>query len=308
MKKNIKYQKKQLHSNAVVMTTKFPELPAPKRGKVRDIYDLGNELLIVATDRISAFDVVLPNGIPKKGKVLTQISKFWFNKTRDIIPNHMISTDVDDYPKVFWNHREILQERSMLVKKARPLPVECIVRGYISGSGWKEYQRSNSICGIKLPPGLVESSKLERPIFTPSTKAEEGKHDENIPFDRVVDTLGEELAHRIRTISINIYNRAMEIAEEKGIIIADTKFEFGFDEDTVELMLIDELLTPDSSRFWPKDEYQPGRTQRSFDKQFVRDYLISIEWNKKPPAPSLPPDVVEKTTEKYIEALRRLTG
>lgn len=308
MKKPTKYQIEKLHNNAVVMTTEFPELPAPKRGKVRDIYDLGNKLLIVATDRISAFDVVLPNGIPKKGKILTQISKFWFNKTRDIIPNHLISTDVDDYPKVFWNHRDILQERSMLVKKARPLPVECIVRGYISGSGWKEYQRSNSICGIKLPSGLVESSKLERPIFTPSTKAEEGKHDENISLDRVVEILGEGLAHIIRTTSINIYNRAMEIAEEKGIIIADTKFEFGVDEDSGELILIDELLTPDSSRFWPKDEYQPGGPQRSFDKQFVRDYLISIEWNQKPPAPSLPPDVVKKTTEKYIEALRRLTG
>ncbi len=307
MKKYTKYQKQELHNNAVVKTTNFPELPAPKRGKVRDIYDLGNELLIVATDRISAFDVVLPNGIPKKGKVLTQISKFWFNKTRDIIPNHLISTDVDDYPKVFWNHREILQERSMLVKKAHPLPVECIVRGYISGSGWKEYQRFNSISGIKLPSGLVESSKLERPIFTPSTKAEEGKHDENISFERVVEILGEGLAERIRIVSISIYNRAMEIAEEKGIIIADTKFEFGIDEDSGELVLIDELLTPDSSRFWPKDEYQPGGPQRSFDKQFVRDYLLSISWNQKPPAPSLPPDVVEKTTEKYIEALRRLT-
>lgn len=308
MKKSAKYQQEVLHNNAVVTTTKFLELPAPKRGKVRDIYDLGNKLLIVATDRISAFDVVLPNGISKKGKVLTQISKFWFNKTRDIIPNHLISTDVDDYPEVFWNYRDILQERSMLVKKARPLPVECIVRGYISGSGWKEYQRSNSICGIKLPLGLVESSKLERPIFTPSTKAEEGKHDENIPFDKVVEILGEELAERIRRISISIYNRAMEVAEEKGIIIADTKFEFGIDEDTGELILIDELLTPDSSRFWPKDEYQPGRPQRSFDKQFVRDYLISVGWDQKPPAPSLPPDVIEKTTEKYIEALRRLTG
>ena len=308
MKKHSKYQKQELHNNAVVMTTEFPELPAPKRGKVRDIYDLENQLIIVATDRISAFDVVLPNGIPKKGKVLTQISKFWFNKTHDIIPNHLISTEVDDYPKVFWNHREILQERSMLVKKARPLPVECIVRGYISGSGWKEYQRSNSICGIKLPSGLVESSKLERPIFTPSTKAEEGKHDENISFERVVKMLGKELAERVRAISINIYNRAMEVAEEKGIIIADTKFEFGIDEDSGELIIIDELLTPDSSRFWPKNEYQPGRPQRSFDKQFVRDYLISIEWNQKPPAPSLPPDVVEKTTEKYIEALSRLTG
>jgi phosphoribosylaminoimidazole-succinocarboxamide synthase len=307
MKNLIKYNKTPFQRNPIVMTTEFPELPPPRRGKVRDIYDLGNSLLIVATDRISAFDVVLPNGIPNKGKVLTQISRFWFNKTRDIIANHLISTEVGDYPEILRNYRDILLERSMLVKKAIPLPVECIVRGYLSGSGWKDYQRSSSICGIQLPPGLHESAKLERPIFTPSTKAQEGKHDENIAFEKVNEILGEELAHRIRKISINIYNRAMKIAEEKGIIIADTKFEFGIDEDSNELILIDELLTPDSSRFWPKDEYKPGGPQRSFDKQFVRDYLISIGWDQKPPAPSLPEDVIEKTTEKYVEALDRLT-
>jgi phosphoribosylaminoimidazole-succinocarboxamide synthase len=307
MKNLIKYNKTPFQRNPIVMTTEFPELPPPRRGKVRDIYDLGNSLLIVATDRISAFDVVLPNGIPNKGKVLTQISRFWFNKTRDIITNHLISTEVGDYPEILRNYRDILLERSMLVKKAIPLPVECIVRGYLSGSGWKDYQRSSSICRIQLPPGLLESTKLERPIFTPSTKAQEGKHDENIAFEKVNEILGEELAHRIRKISINIYNRAMKIAEEKGIIIADTKFEFGIDEDSNELILIDELLTPDSSRFWPKDEYKPGGPQRSFDKQFVRDYLISIGWDQKPPAPSLPEDVIEKTTEKYVEALDRLT-
>ncbi len=307
MKESIKYNKEPFQRDSIVITTEFKGLPPPKRGKVRDIYDLGTELLIVATDRISAFDVVLPNGIPNKGRVLTQISKFWFNKTSDIIPNHLISTDVGEYPEAFWTYRDFLQERSMLVKKTNPIPVECIVRGYISGSGWKDYQRSGSISGVPLPPGLLESSKLERPIFTPSTKAEEGKHDENISFGKVVEILGEELAHRIKKVSIDIYNRAMALAEKKGIIIADTKFEFGIDEDRGELILIDELLTPDSSRFWPKDEYRPGRQQRSFDKQFVRDYLISIGWNQKPPAPSLPQDVIEKTTEKYIEAFYRLT-
>ncbi|MCI0454369.1 MAG: phosphoribosylaminoimidazolesuccinocarboxamide synthase [Candidatus Dadabacteria bacterium] len=308
MKKPLIYNKEAFERNSIVLLTEFKGLPPPKRGKVRDIYDLGTELLIVATDRISAFDVVLPNGIPNKGRVLTQISKFWFNKTSDIIPNHLISTDVGEYPEAFWTYRDFLQERSMLVKKATPIPVECIVRGYISGSGWKDYKRSGSISGVSLPPGLLESSKLESPIFTPSTKAEEGKHDENISFGKVVEILGEELAHRIKKVSIDIYNRSMALAEKKGIIIADTKFEFGIDEDRGELILIDELLTPDSSRFWPKDEYQPGRQQRSFDKQFVRDYLISIGWNQKPPAPSLPQDVIEKTTEKYIEAFYRLTA
>jgi len=292
----------------VLMVTNFPELPSPKRGKVRDIYDLGDKLIIIATDRISAFDVVLPNGIPNKGKVLNRISKYWFEKTADIVPNHLISSEVSEYPEVFWQYRDVLEGRSMLVRKTRPLPVECIVRGYISGSGWKDYRESGTICGIRLPNGLLESSKLESPIFTPSTKAEEGVHDENITFERAVEIAGKKLAERVKSTSIAIYSRACEIAERKGIIVADTKFEFGIDEDSGQLILIDEILTPDSSRFWPKDEYSPGRPQESFDKQFVRDYLISIEWNKKPPAPSLPPDIIEKTSEKYIEALRRLTG
>lgn len=296
-----------MEQEKVVMATEFPELPSPKRGKVRDIYDLGDKLLIVATDRISAFDVVLPNGIPEKGKVLNQISKYWFERTKDIIRNHLISTEIDDYPGVFQKYRDVLEGRSMLVKKTKPLPVECIVRGYISGSGWKDYQKRGAICGIPLPRGLMESSKLESPIFTPSTKAEEGVHDENITFERAIEILGNNLAQQVKEVSIAIYTRAGEIAEEKGIIIADTKFEFGIDENSEGLILIDEVLTPDSSRFWPKDEYEPSRPQKSFDKQFVRDYLESIDWNKRPPAPSLPPDIIQKTTEKYIEALRRLT-
>ncbi len=296
-----------MEKEKVLMVTDFPEHPSPKRGKVRDIYDLGDKLLIIATDRISAFDVVLPNGIPNKGKVLNQISKYWFEKTADIVPNHLISTEVNEYPEVFRQYRDVLEGRSMLVRKTKPLPVECIVRGYISGSGWKEYQGNGTICGIHLPKGLLESAKLEIPIFTPSTKAEEGVHDENITFERTVEILGKELAEMVKNASIAIYSRAGEIAERKGIIVADTKFEFGVDEDSGELILIDEILTPDSSRFWPKDEYSPGRPQKSFDKQFVRDYLTSINWSKKPPAPSLPPNVIEKTMEKYVEALRRLT-
>lgn len=306
-KESTKASRAKFHTNSIVTRTEFPELPAPKRGKVRDIYDLGDKLLIVATDRISAFDVVLPNGIPQKGRVLNQVSRYWFGKTSDIVPNHLVSTEIEDYPEVLWKRRDILEGRSMMVKKARPLPVECIVRGYLSGSGWKEYQKSRSVCAIPLPPGLVESSKLEEPIFTPSTKAEEGQHDENITFEKTVEILGRDLAERVGEISIALYSRARDIAEGKGIIIADTKFEFGIDKDRGELILIDELLTPDSSRFWPEDEYEPGRPQRSFDKQFVRDYLTSIGWNQKPPAPSLPPDVIEKTTDKYVEALRRLT-
>jgi phosphoribosylaminoimidazole-succinocarboxamide synthase len=298
----------EMKEERVVMKTDFPDLPPPRRGKVRDIYDLGDRLLIVVTDRISAFDVVLPNGIPLKGIVLNRISEFWFKKTSDIIPNHLISTEVDDYPDIFHKYRDVLSGRSMLVKKTRPLPIECIVRGYISGSGWKEYQESGTVCGIPLPPGLLESSKLESPIFTPSTKAEEGRHDENITFERTVEILGRDIATRVKEASIAIYSRAREIAEGKGIIIADTKFEFGIEEWSGKLILIDELLTPDSSRFWPMDGYVPGGPQRSFDKQFVRDYLTSINWDKKPPAPPLPQDIIEKTKEKYIEALFRLTG
>jgi phosphoribosylaminoimidazole-succinocarboxamide synthase len=294
--------------DGIVMQTNFEGVKPPRRGKVRDIYDLGDKLLIVASDRISAFDVVLPEGIPGKGKVLNLISRYWFDRTKDIVPNHLISTDVDDYPEEFRKYRNVLEGRSMLVKKTRPLPVECIVRGYITGSGWKEYQKSKSVCGIPLPAGLVESSKLETPIFTPSTKAEEGAHDENITFERASELVGRVLAERVRDVSIALYSRARDIAEKKGIIIADTKFEFGIDEETGELVLIDEALTPDSSRFWPRDEYKPGGSQKSFDKQFVRDYLESLDWDKNPPAPSLPPDVVEKSSEKYHEALDRLTN
>ena len=292
----------------IVMQTHLDGVKPPKRGKVRDIYDLGDKLLIVATDRISAFDVVLPEGIPGKGRVLNQISKYWFDQMSDIIPNHLISTDVDDYPEEFQQYRDVLEGRSMLVRKTKPLPVECVVRGYISGSGWKEYQKSGSICGIRLPAGLVESSKLENPIFTPATKAEEGEHDENITFDKAAEIIGRGIAEKVKDISIALYSRARDIADGKGIIIADTKFEFGIDEKTGELILIDEALTPDSSRFWPKDEYKAGGPQKSFDKQFVRDYLNSLDWDKNPPAPSLPPDIIDKSSEKYQEALHRLTS
>lgn len=294
--------------DVIVMRTDFEGVKPPSRGKVRDIYDLGDRLLLVASDRISAFDVVLPEGIPGKGRVLNTISEYWFGQTADIVPNHLISTDVGDYPEKFRNYREVLEGRSMLVKKTKPLPVECIVRGYVAGSGWKEYKSIGSICGITLPPGLLESSRLNKPIFTPSTKAEEGTHDENISFEKAAEILGNELAGKVRDASIALYSRAREIAEKKGIIIADTKFEFGIDQTSGELILIDEALTPDSSRFWPMDEYKPGGPQKSFDKQFVRDYLESLDWDKKPPAPSLPPDVVRKTSEKYKEALERLTA
>ncbi|MEQ9619445.1 MAG: phosphoribosylaminoimidazolesuccinocarboxamide synthase [Deltaproteobacteria bacterium] len=290
----------------VVQETNFEGAGTPRRGKVRDIYDLGAGLLLVASDRISAFDVVLPEGIPGKGRVLNRISEYWFGKTKDIIPNHLISTVVDDYPEVFHPYRDVLEGRSMLVKKTRPLPVECVVRGYLAGSGWKEYQEQGSVCGIPLPPGLVESSRLENPIFTPATKALDGEHDENITFEKAEELIGRYLAGKVRDISVALYLRAGDVARGKGIIIADTKFEFGIDEQTGELILIDEALTPDSSRFWPGDEYKPGGPQRSFDKQFVRDYLSSIDWDKNPPAPSLPPDVIEKSAEKYREALRRL--
>lgn len=293
--------------DGVVMQTDFQGVGAPKRGKVRDIYDLGDKLLIVVSDRISAFDVILPEGIPGKGAVLNQISKYWFDNTTDIIPNHLISTEVSDFPHEFHAYADVLRGRSMLVRKTKPLPVECIVRGYITGSGWKEYQRSESVCGIALPAGLLESDKLESPIFTPSTKAEEGEHDENITFAETVELIGQELSERVRDVSIALYTKARDIAARKGIIIADTKFEFGLDDEG-QLILIDEALTPDSSRFWPKDDYEPGRSQKSFDKQFVRDYLSSIGWDKNPPAPSLPSDVVEKSSEKYHEALEKLVN
>lgn len=290
----------------LVLETNLPGLPPPKRGKVRDIYDLGDKLLIVATDRISAFDVVLPNAVPEKGSVLTQISKFWFAQMQNIVPNHLISTDIVDYPASCRAYADILEGRSMLVKKSKPLPVECIVRGYLSGSGLKEYKSAGSVSGIKLPAGLTEASRLPEPIFTPSTKAEVGEHDVNIDFKSVVKLVGNTIADKIRSYTLAVYRRACGIAEPKGIIIADTKLEFGIFNN--EVILIDEVLTPDSSRFWPKKEYQVGVAQKSFDKQFVRDYLLSLAWNQKPPAPGLPDDVVRKTSEKYLEVLAMLTG
>jgi len=290
----------------VVLKTEFSDLKLLNRGKVRDLYDLGDTLLMISTDRISAFDVILPNGIPFKGKVLTKLTDFWFSHITDITPHHLISTNVEDFPSECKKYADILAGRSMLVKKAKPLPVECIVRGYISGSGWKDYQQTEAISGVSLPSGLTESSPLEEPIFTPSTKAEVGIHDENISFEQVCGVIGKETAERIRDLSIKIYKRAKEIAETRGIIIADTKMEFGTADG--EIILIDELLTPDSSRFWPKESYEPGRPQISFDKQFVRDYLNSLDWDKNPPPPTLPEDIIKKTTERYIEAYTRLTG
>lgn len=289
-----------------VKQTDFPGLKLVNRGKVRDIYDLGDALLMVTSDRISAFDVIMNEPIPDKGKVLTQISKFWFSQMEDIIPNHIISTDVADYPVACQPYAEVLAGRSMLVKKAEPLAAECIVRGYVSGSGWKDYKATGSICGIKLPEGLKESDRLAEPIFTPSTKAELGTHDENISFDEMVKVCGKELAEQAREATIRIYCRAREIADQKGIIIADTKFEFGVYEG--KLIIIDECLTPDSSRFWPKDQYQPGGPQPSFDKQFLRDYLETLDWGKTAPAPPLPEEIVTKTGEKYKEALFKLAG
>jgi len=289
-----------------ILETDFEKLNLIKRGKVRDIYDLGDKLLMVATDRISAFDVVMPDSIPEKGKILTQISLFWFEIMKSLLPNHVISGNVDDFPASCKPYAEILQGRSMLVKKAEPLPIECVVRGYISGSGWKDYQAAGSICGIKLPEGLKESDKLPEPVFTPSTKAEIGLHDVNIDFEEVVKRIGKTLADKARSLSLAIYKKGAELADEKGIIIADTKFEFGLFENN--LILIDELLTPDSSRFWPKASYRPGGPQKSFDKQYVRDYLISINWDKKPPGPPLPKDVITNTRNKYLEAFKKLTA
>jgi phosphoribosylaminoimidazole-succinocarboxamide synthase len=290
----------------LVLETNLAGLKAPKRGKVRDIYDLGDTLLIVATDRISAFDVVLPNAVPEKGRVLTQISKFWFSQTEQIVRNHLLSTDVRDFPALCKPHAEILEGRSMLVKKTRPLPVECVVRGYLTGSGLKEYKSRGSVCGIKLPSGLTEASRLDDPIFTPSTKEEVGQHDVNIDFDTVVKLVGKENAGKIKAYTLAVYNKACEIAEAKGIIIADTKLEFGLYNN--EIILIDEVLTPDSSRFWPRSGYTVGVAQKSFDKQFVRDYLLELKWDQKPPAPVLPEEVVKKTSEKYLEVLALLAG
>ncbi len=293
--------------STVITQTDFPTLKLVNRGKVRDIYDLGESLLLVTSDRISAFDVIMNEGIPNKGLVLNQMSIFWFNLMRDIIPNHIVATDVADYPAETRPYHEQLKGRSMLVKKAKPLPVECIVRGYLSGSGWKDYKQTGAICGISLPAGLKESDKLPEPIFTPSTKAELGEHDENISFEETIRLCGQDLAEKVRASTLAIYQRARDFAWEKGIIIADTKFEFGTMPDG-SLIWIDEALSPDSSRFWPRDQYQPGGPQPSFDKQFLRDYLETLDWGKKAPAPPLPPEIVAKTGEKYMEALRRLTG
>lgn len=287
----------------VILDTDLISLNLFKKGKVRDIYELDNMLLIVATDRISAFDVVLPNGIPQKGEVLTALSIFWFGFTRDVIANHVIPFILRVIPHLSDKEKKLLEGRAMLVKKSKPLPVECIVRGYLSGSAWKEYQCKGTVCGIKLPPRLQESAKLEEPIFTPSTKAETG-HDMNITFEELQNLVGVELASKLREVSLDIYLKASEYAEERGIIIADTKFEFGLYRG--EVILIDELLTPDSSRFWSKEEYAPGKSQPSFDKQFVRDYLERIKWDKNPPAPELPPEVIDETSKKYLEAYKRL--
>ena len=292
--------------SSLVLQTDFPDLTLAGRGKVRDIYDLGDALLIVTSDRISAFDVIMNEAIPDKGYVLNQISAFWFRQMAGIVPNHIISTEVTDFPVPCHQYADILRGRSMLVKKAQPLPAECIVRGYLSGSGWKDYQATGAICGIPLPPGLKESDQLPEPIFTPSTKAELGTHDENISFDRMAELCGRDLAEQVRDVTLKIYDRARDIAAEKGIIIADTKFEYGICEG--QLIIIDECMTPDSSRFWPKDRYQPGGPQPSFDKQFLRDYLETLDWGKTAPAPPLPAEIIEKTAAKYREALERLTG
>jgi phosphoribosylaminoimidazole-succinocarboxamide synthase len=292
-------------SNPVILQTEIPGVTLAARGKVRDVYSTGERLIIVATDRISAFDYILPTGIPDKGKVLTQLSIFWFDFLKDLTPTHFLSANVDDYPAPLPDFRDQLEGRSMLVKRAKMIEIECVARGYISGSGWKEYRQQGTVCGIKLPAGLKESDKLPEPIFTPATKATTG-HDENVSFEHVVSLIGEDLSKRLRDLTLGIYDRAAKYAETKGIIIADTKFEFGFVGD--ELVLGDEVLTPDSSRFWPADTYKPGGAQFSYDKQFVRDYLESIHWNKQPPAPPLPQEVAAKTGEKYRQAYKVLTG
>jgi len=276
------------------------------RGKVRDIYDLGDQLLLVASDRISAFDVILPTLIPDKGKILTKLSEFWFAIMKDIVRDHLITTKVEEFPAACQPHKAKLEGRSMLVKKSMPAPVECIVRGYLVGSGWKDYQKTGAVCGIRLHKGLIEASRLDQPIFTPSTKAPMGSHDVNISFDDMINKVGRKRAEKMRDTTIAIYNRARQLAEKKGIIIADTKLEFGMEGDDV--ILIDEVLTPDSSRFWPMDSYTPGKTPESFDKQFVRDYLLNLPWDMQSPPPELPPEIVRKTQEKYLEALRRLTS
>lgn len=293
-------------SNNVITSTKLTNIEASHRGKVRDLYDLGDEFLIVSTDRISAFDVVLPNGIPDKGKVLTGLSTFWFDYTKDVVENHLIATDVDEYPKALQTDAEILNGRSMLVKKAKRVDIECVVRGYLAGSGWSSYQKTGEICGQKLPAGLRESERLPELLFTPTTKAEHGEHDEPISIDEMRNQVGTELTDELINISFDLFRAASQHAEKAGIILCDTKFEFG--ERDGAIILIDEVFTPDSSRFWPAALYEPGKPQQSFDKQFVRDYLSEIGWNKQPPAPQLPEDVITKTSEKYREAYRLIVG
>ncbi len=291
----------------VIVSTGTPPFVPTKQGKVRDIYDIGERLLLVATDRLSAFDVVLPDGIPGKGTVLTQISAFWFQKLAHVVPHHLLSVETGDFPEPFRSHPDVFAGRSMLVHKTTPLPVECIVRGYLSGSGWSEYRRSKSVCGIQLSAGLKESDQLPEPIFTPTTKAEVGVHDENMTYAQVEDVIGKDLARAVRETSIQIYTEGAAYARTRGIIIADTKFEFGLDAHGA-LIWIDEALTPDSSRFWPLASYAPGGAQPSFDKQFVRDYLLTLNWDKRPPGPPLPPDVVTTTALKYQEALTMLSS
>jgi phosphoribosylaminoimidazole-succinocarboxamide synthase len=291
--------------NEIVLQLDLPGIKKIKSGKVREIFDLGDRLLLVASDRISAFDVIMPNGIPNKGAVLTQISFFWFDRFASLVPNHLLAKADDPLPKNLQPFAEKLARRTMIVKKAKPLAIECIVRGYLSGSGWKEYKKSQTVCGISLPGGLTESAELPEPIFTPSTKAEAG-HDENISFEEACNIVGKDLATQASELSLKIYKAGRDYARQRGIIIADTKFEFGVSDG--KLILIDEVMTPDSSRFWPADQYQPGKGQPSFDKQFVRDYLETLDWNKTPPGPKLPDDVVAKTSAKYLEAYERLTG
>jgi phosphoribosylaminoimidazole-succinocarboxamide synthase len=292
--------------NPVVSQTDFPGLKLSKRGKVRDMYDLGEHLLMVATDRISAFDVVMRDPIPDKGIILTQISLFWFEMMKSVVANHVVTGDVDEFPKICRPYAATLKGRSLLVKKAAPLPIECVARGYISGSGWSSYRQSGEVCGIRLPAGLKESDRLAEPIFTPATKEEVGIHDINIDFEEAKKRIGSELAERVRDLTLTLYRKGAAFAETKGILIADTKFEFGLLGS--ELILIDEMLTPDSSRFWPKASYHPGGPQQSYDKQYMRDYLVSTRWNKTPPPPPLPEEVVRNTRLKYLEALKQLSG
>jgi len=292
-------------SQAPLLQIDLPDIPHVKSGKVREIFDLGDSLLLLATDRISAFDCVMPNGIPRKGEVLTQISHFWFERFASLVPNHLLAAASDPLPERLRPFAAKIERRSMIVKKATPLKIECVVRGYLAGSGWSEYRKRQTVCGINLPFGLVESSELPEPIFTPATKAETG-HDENISFEQAEQIVGKDIARQVRDLSLKLYTKGRQHARARGLIIADTKFEFGLFND--QIILIDEVLTPDSSRFWPADQYKPGRSQPSFDKQFVRDYLETLHWNKCPPAPVLPPEVVEKTQTKYLEAYARLTG